>query len=146
MSWQVSGRLGSLGCEGGFVLLKYLYIALGGAFGSLLRFWVGTAVTSRLGWRFPYGTFIINLTACVMIGFALTVLGRHTGLNPGWRFAIPIGFVGAYSTFSTYEWEIFVKLQSGSSAVAFSYMFLSLGLGLVCVAAGADGPSGPVNK
>ena len=60
-----------------------------------------------MGTRFPYGTFVINLTACLIIGFSLTWMGRRTEINPAWRFLIPIGFVGAYSTFSTFEWETF---------------------------------------
>ena len=80
---------------------KYLLIALGGALGALARYWIGAAVSSRTGTRFPYGTFIINITACIIIGFSLTYLSRRVDLNPAWRYLIPIGFVGAYSTFST---------------------------------------------
>ena len=55
-------------------LQKYLYIAVGGALGALARYGVGVAVTDRLGTKFPYGTFVINMTACVIIGFSLTFL------------------------------------------------------------------------
>lgn len=101
--------------------------------GSLARFWVGTAVANRLGTRFPYGTFVINLTACIIVGFALTILGKHAELSPAWRFLIPIGFVGAYSTFSTFEWETFANLQTGAFLIAASYVVLSVLLGLVGV-------------
>ena len=93
---------------------KYLLIAVGGALGSIARYWVGSTVASRLGTRFPYGTFVINLTACLIIGFSLTFLARRTALNPAWRFLVPIGFIGAYSTFSTYEWETLSTLRSGA--------------------------------
>lgn len=86
---------------------KYLLIAVGGSLGSIARYWVGSTISGRLGTKFPYGTLVINITACVIIGFALTYLGRRAELNPAWRFLIPVGFVGAYSTFSTYEWETF---------------------------------------
>ena len=76
---------------------KYFFIALGGALGSLARYWVGATIAGRMGTKFPYGTFVINITACVVIGFVLTMLSTHTELNPAWRFLIPIGFVGAYS-------------------------------------------------
>lgn len=112
---------------------KYFFIALGGALGSLTRFWVGSAVANRFGTRFPYGTFIVNMTACVVIGFSLTFLGRRTELNPAWRFLIPIGFVGAYSTFSTFEWETFSTLQTGAFLSAALYVVLSCFLGLVAV-------------
>jgi CrcB protein len=114
-------------------LQKYFFIALGGSLGSLARFWVGTAVANRLGTRFPYGTFVINLTACIIVGFALTILGKHAELSPAWRFLIPIGFVGAYSTFSTFEWETFANLQTGAFLIAASYVVLSVLLGLVGV-------------
>ncbi len=112
---------------------KYLFIALGGSLGSVARFWVGTAVANRLGTRFPYGTFVINLTACVIVGFVLALLGKHAELNPAWRFLVPIGFVGAYSTFSTFEWETFANLQTGAFLIAVSYVALSVLLGLVGV-------------
>lgn len=83
-----------------------------------------------MGVRFPYGTFIINITACIIIGFSLEFLGRHVELTPAWRYLIPIGFVGAYSTFSTFEWETFTNLQTGSFFIAGLYLTLSILLGL----------------
>ncbi|MHB1796504.1 MAG: fluoride efflux transporter CrcB [Acidobacteriaceae bacterium] len=118
-------------------LSKYMYIAVGGALGSIARFWVGSAVASRLGTRFPYGTFVINITACVIIGFSLTFLAKRTDLNPAWRFLVPVGFVGAYSTFSTYEWETLSTLRSGAFSMAALYAFSSLFLGLAAVWCGA---------
>ncbi len=112
---------------------KYFFIALGGSLGSLARFWVGSTVASRLGTRFPYGTFVINITACVVIGFSLAFLGRRAELNPAWRLFIPVGFVGAYSTFSAFEWETFSNLQAGAFLIAALYVVLSLLLGLIGV-------------
>jgi CrcB protein len=117
-------------------LQKYLLIAMGGALGSIARYWVGSTVASRLGTRFPYGTFVINITACVLIGFTLTFLARRTALNPAWRFLVPIGFVGAYSTFSTYEWETLSLLRGGAFLEASLYALGSLVLGLVATWAG----------
>jgi len=114
-------------------LQRYFFIAIGGALGSLARYWVGTTVAGKLGTRFPYGTFVINITACVIIGFSLAFLGRRSELNPAWRFLIPIGFVGAYSTFSTFEWETFTNLQSGAFFIAVLYVVSSLVLGLAAV-------------
>jgi CrcB protein len=114
-------------------LQKYIYIALGGSLGSIASYWVGSTIASRLGTKFPYGTFVINITACVIIGFSLTYLNKRTGLNPAWRFLVPVGFVGAYSTFSTYEWETFSTIRSGALLEASLYAFSSLFLGLVAV-------------
>lgn len=112
---------------------KYFYIAVGGALGSLARYALGVLVTDRLGAKFPYGTFFINLTACFIIGFSLAFLGRRTDLSAAWRFLIPVGFVGAYSTFSTFEWETFTKLQSGSFSMASLYVVSSILAGLFAV-------------
>ena len=112
---------------------KYIYIALGGALGSIARYSFGSTIASRLGTKFPYGTFVINITACVIIGFSLTYLNRRIELNPAWRFLVPIGFVGAYSTFSTYEWETLSTVRSGAFLEASLYAFSSLFVGLVAV-------------
>ena len=112
---------------------KYLLIAIGGALGSLARFWVGSTITNRLGTKFPYGTFVVNITACLVIGFTLALLGRRAELNVAWRFLILIGFIGAYSTFSTFEWETFSNLQTGAFFMAALYVVLSVFLGLVAV-------------
>jgi CrcB protein len=118
-------------------LQKYLLIALGGALGSIARYWVGSTVAGRMGIRFPYGTLLVNLTACVIIGFSLTYLGRRADLNPAWRFLIPVGFIGAYSTFSTYEWETLSSIRSGAFFLAALYAIGSLVLGLVAVWGGS---------
>ena len=116
---------------------KYLLIAAGGAAGSILRYWVGSTVSGRMGTRFPFGTLVINLTACVIIGFSLTYLGKRADLNPAWRFLVPIGFIGAYSTFSTYEWETLSTLRSGAFFLAALYAVGSLILGLAATWGGA---------
>lgn len=114
-------------------MAKYFFIALGGALGSLARFWVGSTIANRMGTRFPYGTFVINVTACLIIGFSLAFLGRRAELSPAWRFLIPVGFVGAYSTFSTFEWETFSSLQTGAFLISALYVVLSFLLGLIAI-------------
>ena len=116
---------------------KYLLIAAGGALGSIARYWVGSTIASRMGIRFPYGTLIVNITACIIIGFSLTYLGRRADLNQAWRFLIPIGFIGAYSTFSTYEWETLSSLRSGAFLLAGLYAGGSFVLGLAAVWGGS---------
>src|ERR1700761_3412247 len=123
--------------QGEIGLQKYLWIAIGGSLGSLARYWVGATIADRMGTKFPYGTFVINITACVIIGFTLTFLSMRSEVNPAWRFLIPVGFVGAYSTFSTFEWEIFVNLQAGAFLTGSSYVILSLIFGLLGVWGGA---------
>jgi CrcB protein len=114
-------------------LQKYLLIAFGGALGSIARYWVGSTISGRVGARFPYGTFVINITACIIIGFTLTYLGKRADLNPAWRYLFPVGFIGAYSTFSTYEWETLSTMRSGAFAMGALYALGSLVLGLASV-------------
>lgn len=117
---------------------RYLFIAIGGALGSVARFWVGTTVAGRMGTRFPFGTLLVNITACLIIGFSLELLNRHANLNPSWRFFVPIGFIGAYSTFSTFEWEIYSNLTQGAFWIAILYVTVSLVAGLIAVALGVS--------
>jgi fluoride exporter len=112
---------------------KYFLIAIGGALGSLTRYLVGSMVAGRMGMRFPYGTFVINMTACLIIGFSVTFIERHTSINPAWDFLIPVGFVGAYSTFSTFEMEAFAALQTGEFLISAAYVAVSVLSGLVAV-------------
>jgi CrcB protein len=118
-------------------LQKYMLIAIGGALGSIARVWISSAITNRMGFKFPYGTLVVNLTACLIIGFSIAYLGRRADLNPAWRFLIPMGFIGAYSTFSTYEWETLSTLRSGAFVLAALYSGGSLVLGLIAVWAGS---------
>jgi CrcB protein len=119
------------------LMQKYLLIALGGALGSVARYWVGSTIATRTGIKFPYGTLVVNLSACFVIGLVLTYLGRRADLNPAWRFLVPVGFIGAYSTFSTYEWETLSTLRSGAFAIAALYAVGSLVLGLAATWLGA---------
>jgi CrcB protein len=118
-------------------LQKYLLIAFGGALGSMARYWVGSTIANRVGTRFPFGTFVINISACVIIGFSLTFLARRVDLNLAWRFLVPVGFIGAYSTFSTYEWETLSTIRSGAFLLGALYAVSSLILGLAAVWGGS---------
>ena len=82
-------------------------------------------------------TLLVNMTACLVIGFSMTFLERRADFNPAWRFLIPIGFIGAYSTFSTYEWETLAELRSGAFLMATLYAGGSLILGLIAVWGGS---------
>ena len=69
----------------------------------------------------------------MILGFSLTLLAKRTDLNPAWRYLFPIGFVGAYSTFSTFEWETFSTIRAGAFLLAALYAAGSLVLGLFAV-------------
>ena len=114
-------------------MMKYLWIALGGAAGAIARYWLGSIIYGRYGTRFPYGTFAINVSGCFLIGLLITVLDARTNLNPVWRLVLPIGFVGAYTTFSTFEFETFQKATQGHIGIALLNVGLSVLVGYVAV-------------
>jgi fluoride exporter len=114
-------------------MTKYLMVGIGGALGSVLRFWVGGYVGDRLGVRFPYGTFLINCTGSFLVGFVVTLLAERTHWSPNWRYLIPIGFIGGYTTFSTFELETFRSFQDGEILVAGLNVALSVVVGFVSV-------------
>jgi len=89
-------------------------IMLGGGVGSLTRYVVGTAIMSRLGGRFPAGTVFINITGSFLIGFTMTLLTQRLHLHPNWRFLLVVGFLGGYTTFSSFEWETLSLIKDGS--------------------------------
>ncbi len=107
-------------------MVKYLMVACGGAVGSVLRFWVGGNVADRLGTRFPYGTFAVNITGSFLIGLVLTLVSEHVNVNPNWRYLIGVGFIGGYTTFSAFEYETFQSMQDGKMLIASLNVILSV--------------------
>jgi CrcB protein len=114
-------------------MTKYVMVALGGAVGSMLRFWAGGYVSTRLGTRFPYGTFLINITASFLIGFIMTLLAERGHWSPNWRYLAIIGFLGGYSTFSSFEYETFQVFQDGEFLIAGMNVVLSVAVGFLAV-------------
>jgi fluoride exporter len=119
-------------------LQRYLLIAIGGAVGSMLRYFIGLSAAERFGNRFPIGTLLINLAACLLIGFSLEYLNHHAAVSPAWRFLIPIGFIGGFSTFSAFEWEAWASISSGEFWIGILYVAVSVIGGFIAVAAGAS--------
>jgi fluoride exporter len=117
-------------------LLKYFMVGVGGCLGSILRFWLGSYIGGRLGSRFPYGTFVINVTGSFLIGLVLTVLAERTQWSPNWRYLIPIGFIGGYTTFSTFEYETLRLFQDGQMVTAMLNVVMSVIVGFAGVWAG----------
>lgn len=117
---------------------KYLLVGMGGFAGAMARYGVGTFVTQRLGLRFPYGTFLVNVSGCFLIGFFMYLLAERGVLDAHWLFVIVIGFIGAYTTFSTFEYETMRALQHGQLGIGLLYVASSLLVGFVMVWLGAQ--------
>jgi fluoride exporter len=117
-------------------LPKYLVVGVGGFLGAIARYMLGTYIGSRYGVRFPYGTFVINMSGCFLIGLIMTLLTRTTA-SQYWRYLIPIGFIGAYTTFSTFEYETLRAVQDGQVTTGVLNVALSVIIGFVAVWAGA---------
>ena len=116
---------------------KVLTIAFGGALGALARYWLSEFVATRWPTIFPLGTFIINITGSFVIGFFLTFAAVRYELNPHWRLFIAVGFLGAYTTFSTFEYETLKLIEEGHLPTALFYVLSSVIVGLIAVWAGA---------
>lgn len=117
-------------------LSLYLAIALGGALGALSRYalsnWIGTRWTTS---SFPLGTWVVNLLGAFALGFVFTYALGHE-LSPIWRTTITSGFIGAFTTFSTLNYEAWVLLSESNWQPALVYLGSSWILGLAAVAAG----------
>jgi CrcB protein len=116
---------------------KYWWVGVGGFLGAITRFWLGGIISDRWGTRFPYGTFVINISGSFLIGFIITLLAERTHWSPVWRYVIPIGFIGAYTTFSTFELETLQSLRDGEMFFACLNVVLSVVLGFIAVWLGA---------
>ncbi len=117
--------------------MPYLWVGVGGFLGANARYVVANVARKFLGVAFPYGTFFINVSGSFLLGVILTVLGqRALPLSNEIRLATAVGFLGAYTTFSTFEYECHGLLDDGEWALALINMFGSLLLGLIAVRVG----------
>lgn len=114
---------------------RYLMVMLGGATGSLARYILANAIMSRAGARFPLGTVIINITGSFLIGLLMTMFSERLP-HPNLRLLLVVGFLGGYTTFSTFEWETlglvrdgerWLALLNGAGSVLFGYAAVWLG-------------------
>src|SRR5215216_5887567 len=90
--------------------------------GANLRFAVGTWAVERWGPEFPYGTLIVNLSGAFAVGIVLSFLGERVGVDPLWRLFFVTGFLGGYTTFSSYAWEAVTLVEDGEWLQAGAYV------------------------
>jgi len=99
-------------------MIQVLAVALGGAVGSALRYGTTLGATRVFGTSFPFGTFIVNVLGCLLAGLIFGIAEQRTGLSPLVRLLLLTGFLGGYTTFSTFTLETVTLLQDGSWLVA----------------------------
>jgi fluoride exporter len=116
--------------------LPILAVSLGGILGANARYLVGVYVDERLGTAFPYGTLLINVSGSLGIGFFLTLAAERLTIDPVWRRFFATGFLGAYTTFSSYTFEAAQLMRDGAYGLAFLYLFGSVLAGMLGVFAG----------
>ncbi len=115
--------------------MTYLAISIGAILGANARFFVGGWVADHLGAVFPYGTLVINVSGSLLIGIVLTFSTER--LTPDWfRPLLAIGFLGSYTTFSTFSYETLALVQGGSFGLAAVNVAASVGAAFAGVYAG----------
>ena len=115
----------------GIVLIKVLAVAIGGGIGSLTRYYVSLWAAERFGADFPYGTLLVNLSGCVLIGFFMTLTTERMIISPYWRLIFTVGFLGGLTTFSSFSYETLRLLDNAGTGTALANIGLNLVLGLV---------------
>lgn len=112
-------------------------VMLGGATGSLARYLLGIAIATRADVRFPFGTVCINITGSFLIGFLMTLLTERFSPHPNLRLLLVVGFLGGYTTFSSFEWETFGLLRDGARWLGLLNLVGSVIVGYIAVWLGA---------
>ena len=118
--------------------MKYLLIVVGGGAGSLARYLAGTAVMTRLGTRVPWGTLVVNVTGCFLIGLLMTLFTERFSPGTNWRPLLVIGFLGGYTTFSSFEWESYAAVRGGSPWIGLANVIGSVVFGYIAVWLGSE--------
>jgi len=116
--------------------LRLTLIAFFGAVGTLTRYGLQGLVQVRAGGAFPYGTLLINLTGCFLLGLIGQFTLNRLLISPDWRVAITVGFFGGYTTFSSFGWETAKMLEDGEWLRATTYVAASVFVGLFLSVAG----------
>jgi fluoride exporter len=117
--------------------VDWFWVGVGGFAGANTRYWLGRGIAGWLGAGFPWNTFVINVTGSFAIGVLLTLLTGRLVADPAWRLLLVVGFLGGYTTFSSYTFEALALAEQGLWLRALLYVLVSNGLGLLAVFLGA---------
>ena len=112
--------------------MTYLAVAFGGALGAMTRLFVYNVFQRTGSSAFPWATLTVNVLGSFLIGIAFILITERMALGPYWRGVVTIGFLGAFTTFSTFSMDVIGLLEQGSLSQAFLYVLSSV---LVCIIA-----------
>ena len=116
---------------------KLLNLTIGGTAGTVARYLLAGAVYRICGTAFPYGTLVVNLSGCFILGFLASLAEKKFALNADLRLLLMIGFCGAFTTFSTFIFETDGLLKNGQAARAFTNIFVSVIFGFILFRVGS---------
>jgi len=102
----------------------------------MVRYGIGLWFVERLGAGFPFHTLFINITGSLAIGILLTIMTEWLLMDPAWRLLLVVGFLGGYTTFSSFTYETLALVESGNGLRAILYVLASNGLGLLAAILG----------
>lgn len=117
-------------------LTKILFVAGGGAIGALARYAFSASPLNRTFENFPLPTFLVNIIGSFLIGFCLIIFADKISVSDHMRLLIFVGFLGAFTTFSTFELEIWTMVKEGSYAASLVYVVLSVAVGFASLLLG----------
>ena len=111
-------------------------IWLGGGFGSVLRYLSQVWVSRILGISFPFGTFLVNILGCFLIGLFFAVAEKYAFFTSEWRLFLITGLCGGFTTFSSFSYEGLSLYKQGDYGYFFLYLILSVVIGLLATMLG----------
>lgn len=111
--------------------MDYIFVGIGGVFGAISRYAISKVINEKTGSFFPVGTLVVNITGAFLLSFLLGLGFAHKSpIGKDLELALTTGFLGAYTTFSTFSYETFQLIQDGEFFRALEYVLLSVILGL----------------
>jgi CrcB protein len=116
--------------------VRSLWVGVAGFFGAVARYKLDSLISRHARGAFPWGTLVVNLTGCFVLGILFTVSSGRLDSSPALRTALTVGFVGAYTTFSTFSLQAVRLTEDGEVALALGYVAASVAVGLLAAWAG----------